>query len=253
MRTRSFFVIAILLALPVRAEEGGHDLGVILFDEWPRNLPAPDDGAPVRWVVPKSPAALGGMKPGDVILDIDMFSVTSAELAQRWLDKTIGAAECIPMNVMRTELKPKGWHRVSVCIPVREFSVPEDARVQAAAQVPLVAVSGEVDAPGTYLLAPLGLAQVITAAEPHDAPTLVACVLATGPAPRPPDDCGVPTDPKWRKLPKNRSYIVKVQARPPEPPAATASAGAMDGGVAAATVVPAMSSVRTRDGGQPQR
>src|SRR4051812_5533319 len=101
------FIVAGLVSHPVHAAS---ELGVVLFDPWPTDLPTPGEGGvPIRWAVPGSPAALGGIKPGDVIVSIDMFTVTTEDLGRRWLDKTTGAAGCIPMDVLRTNLQPKGW------------------------------------------------------------------------------------------------------------------------------------------------
>jgi hypothetical protein len=223
MRAPAIALLAFLATAPVRADEP-YDLGVILFDEWPHDLPTPDDGPQIRWVAPKSPAALGGMKPGDIILNIDLFIVTASDLPARWRDKTTGAAGCIPMALLRTELKPKGWHQVSVCIPVKSFAMPDTARADMAGQVPLAVISGEVEKPGPYLLRH-GVAPAIQAAEPRDS-GVVACVAASGPAPLPPDDCGLVEDPKWKKLPKNRSYAVSVRSQMPEPPKPPAVAAA---------------------------
>lgn len=204
------------LAAPARATS---DLGAVLFDPWPTDLPTPSEGGvPIRWAVPGSPAALGGLKPGDVIVTIDMFTVTTTDLARRWEDKTTGAAGCIPMDVLRTNLQPKGWKHAAVCIPVKSWTMPPDANARAAEAVPLATISGTVEKPGTYLIGKRDLAQVLTQAQPHLLPTSLGCFLPFGPAPIPTDDCVPPADPLWKKLPKNRSYTITLYDHPPELP-----------------------------------
>jgi len=233
-----------LFAAPVaHAQEAQRDLGLVFFDEWPRDLPTPDDdGIPVRWAVPKSPAALGGFKPGDILLNVDLYTVTREGLQQRWIEKSTGAAGCIPMAIIRTELKPKGWKNVTLCVPVAPWTMPDDATQQADALVPLAIVSGQVEGPGTYALNHLPLPQALLAARPETEVPVLACLVPRGPAPLPPADCGTPDDPKWKTLPKNRSYLVSVTKKPTEeaippapiepakPPAIPAAATAPDGG-----------------------
>ena len=89
-----FLLLLLAISAPVRADEVPRDLGLVLFDEWPRDIPMQDDAIPVRWAVPKSPAALGGFKPGDLLLNIDLFAVTKEDLVARWVEKSRGAAGC---------------------------------------------------------------------------------------------------------------------------------------------------------------
>jgi hypothetical protein len=202
--------IAVLaLAPPARAEDDARDLGLVLFDEWPKDLPNAEDGIPIRWAVPKSPAAQAGFKPGDLLLNIDLYAVTREGLAKRWIEKSTGAAGCIDMSITRTELKSKNWKDMKLCVPVQIFAMPENAALDADAAVPLAIVSGDVENAGTYVLSHTPLMQILADAKPaHDGP-LEVCVMPRGPQPLPPGECGSPSDPKWKKFPKTRTVEVK--------------------------------------------
>lgn len=218
MRAPIWLILLVSLLSSLSAQ-AVNDLGVVVFDPWPLELPTPGEGGvPIRWAVPGSPAAAAGIKPGDVIVSIDMFTVSTADLAHRWQDKTTGAAGCIPMDVLRTNLQPKGWKHVAVCVPVKAWSMPSDAKAKAAEAVPLVTISGAVEKPGTYLTGKRDLSQLLKLAEPHTLPSVLGCFLPSGPEPLPADDCVAPADPLWKKLPKNRSYTIAVYDHPPEVP-----------------------------------
>jgi membrane-associated protease RseP (regulator of RpoE activity) len=250
---RAFVLTSLaLFSFPASATS---DLGVVIFDPWPSDLPTPSEGGvPIRWAVPGSPAATGGLKPGDVIVSIDMFTVTTTDLARRWLDKTTGAAGCIPMDVLRTNLQPKGWKHAAVCIPVKSWTMPTDAQANAAAQVPLFTVSGAVEKPGSYLIGKKDPGQLLAAVVPTPLPGAVACFLPFGPAPIPDDGCLTPGDPQWKKLPKNRSYSVTVYDHPPDAAkllgANNAAPSAVTPGETGALTKTVSASAEPRDGGR---
>jgi hypothetical protein len=209
-------LMVLCLVSPVRAEEEGgshYDLGVVLFDSWPRDLPTPEEGVQVRWVAPKSPAAAGGMKPGDIIQSVDLFGVTAAGLKDTWHSKTMGAAGCIDFAILRTGLKSKGWKHMGLCIPVQQFELTDASPSAMGADAPIASITGDVDAPGLYSLQNVTFADALEKAQPQIKPETLICIVAYGPAPLPADDCAAPGDPKWKKLPRNRSYAVTVTSK----------------------------------------